>query len=439
MRKTTATIILLLAAITGLWLQAEPNLFSSDNFFQWRSALIQYSGMLAVGLMSITMLLALRLPFIELLTKGLDKSYRLHKHLGIASVLVAVVHWLLAIIPKQLVRAGILDKPVRGAGPNNSDSLYALVRPLRGLAEQVGEVAFYSFVVLAVVALVGVIRYKEFRYSHKLMSLAFLALAFHSAILIKHSYWPYPITYACLALIWVGSVAAVYSLFGRIGKTKQHTATVANFRFLPQDKVVDLRLSVPNWHGHNSGQFAFIGFPGEEPHPFTIASTNTNTGQVRFLIKELGDFTASLKSRLNIGQDLKVEGPYGHFDFNDSAAQLWIAGGIGIAAFTAILQQRQTMNNPPKAILYYCSDTLEPKLIEELQQLSQSSEVELRIIDNSRQALLSAEQLVNEVADLMQRKIWFCGPVAFSSNLQQQLAHYGYPLKHFHSELFELR
>ena len=157
------------------------------------------------------------------------------------------------------------------------------------------------------------------------------------------------------------------------------------------------------------------------------------------MIKELGDFTASLKSRLNIGQDLKVEGPYGHFDFNDSAAQLWIAGGIGIAAFTAILQQRQTMNNPPKAILYYCSDTLEPKLIEELQQLSSSSEVELRIIDNSRHALLSAEQLVNEVADLMQRKIWFCGPVAFSSNLQQQLAHYRYPLKHFHSELFELR
>lgn len=233
MRKTTATIMLLLAAITGLWLQAEPNLFSSDNFFQWRSALIQYSGILAVGLMSITMLLALRLPFIELLTKGLDKSYRLHKHLGIASVLVAAVHWLLAIIPKQLVRAGILDKPVKGAGPNNSDSLYALVRPLRGLAEQVGEVAFYSFVVLAVVALVGVIRYKGFRYSHKLMSLAFLAIAFHSVILIKHSYWPYPITYTCLALIWVGSVAAIYSLFGRIGKTKQHTATVANFRFLP--------------------------------------------------------------------------------------------------------------------------------------------------------------------------------------------------------------
>ncbi|WP_411994610.1 ferric reductase-like transmembrane domain-containing protein [Agarivorans sp. DSG3-1] len=439
MSKTTATISLFIALLSLLWLQVEPNLLSYENFFQWRSALIQYSGMLAVGLMSLTMLLALRLPFIEQLTKGLDKSYRLHKYLGIAAVVTGAVHWLLAIIPKQLVRAGVLDKPVRGSGPNNPDSLYALIKPLRELAEHVGEWAFYGIVVLVIVALLGVIRYKGFRFSHKLMSVAFLVIAFHSAVLIKHSYWPYPITYVCLALIWVGSVAAIYSLLGRIGKTKQHTAKVANFRLLPKDKVLDLRLSVPSWHGHNSGQFAFVGFPGEEPHPFTIASTHTRTGQLRFMIKELGDFTANLKNRLSIGQELKIEGPYGNFDFSDSAPQLWIAGGIGIAAFTAILQQRQTMDKPPLAKLYYCSETIEAKFIEELQHLANGAQIELQIIDNSNQAFLNTDQLLREVDDLMQRSIWFCGPSKFSQCLQNDLAKQGYNLNQFHNELFEMR
>ena len=439
MRKTTATIMLLLAAISGLWLQAEPNLFSSDSFFQWRSALIQYSGMLAVGLMSIAMLLALRLPFIEWLTKGLDKSYRLHKHLGIASVLVAAVHWLLAIIPKQLVRAGILDKPVKSAGPNNSDSLYALVRPLRGLAEQVGEVAFYSFVVLAVVALVGVIRYRGFRYSHKLMSLAFLAIAFHSAILLKHSYWPYPITLITLAVIWVGCVAAIYSLLGRIGKGKQHNAAVREINYLAKDKVLDLHLDAPSWSGHNSGQFAFVQVAGEEPHPFTIANSATKDGQLRFLVKELGDFTSNLKNRLSLAQNLRIEGPYGQFDFKHPAPQLWIAGGIGIAAFKAIIGERQLTPKEHVTHLYYCADNPDRQFVDELKQQTSEANISLHIIDSASEPLLSVEQLHHEVIDLMQRSIWFCGPVAFSKALKGDLAKLTFNLNNYHEELFELR
>ena len=59
------------------------------------------------------MLLALRLPLIEKLTKGLDKSYYLHKWLGIYGITFGIFHWLLAIVPKELVQLGILEKPVK--------------------------------------------------------------------------------------------------------------------------------------------------------------------------------------------------------------------------------------------------------------------------------------------------------------------------------------
>ncbi|EKG78749.1 hypothetical protein VCCP1040_2981, partial [Vibrio cholerae CP1040(13)] len=40
---------------------------------------MQFSGILALMLMSLAMLLALRLPLIEQWTQGIDKGYRIHK------------------------------------------------------------------------------------------------------------------------------------------------------------------------------------------------------------------------------------------------------------------------------------------------------------------------------------------------------------------------
>ncbi len=438
MARFSWLIAALVVLVTTLWLQAESALFTSAGFYQWRSALVQYSGMLTVCLMSLCMLLALRLPLIEQLTKGLDRSYRVHKYLGIAAVSLGSIHWLLAIIPKQLVNAGLLEPPIKGTGPHNSENFYALIKPLRPLAEQVGEYAFYAFVILAVIALLGAIRYKSFRYSHKLMSVAYLAIAFHSSILIKHSYWPYSITLVSLMLIWVGVVAALYSLFGRIGKSKQHKAEVASFNYLDKSKLLDLRIKVPDWPGHHSGQFAFLSFAGEEPHPFSIASAPSAT-PLRFLIKELGDFTQQLKNHLVQGQALSIEGPYGSFNFSENHRQLWLAAGAGIAAYTAILQQRASITNPPPACLYFCCEGADANFVKQLQAQAHSAQVDFKLIDNTVQDCLSFSQLQQEVPDLLSREIYFCGPVSFGKSIQQHLQHKGYDLRHFHHELFNFR
>lgn len=49
-----------LALLTVLWIAAEPRLFAPTGFFGVRAAMTQYSGIVAMGCMSLAMILALR-------------------------------------------------------------------------------------------------------------------------------------------------------------------------------------------------------------------------------------------------------------------------------------------------------------------------------------------------------------------------------------------
>ena len=78
-----------LCVLTGLWLVADLMVWSSPaNFFAWRSVLMQYSGVLGIGVMSAAMVLAVRPVVFEPYLGGLDKMYRLHKWLGISGLVI---------------------------------------------------------------------------------------------------------------------------------------------------------------------------------------------------------------------------------------------------------------------------------------------------------------------------------------------------------------
>ena len=82
------------ALLTVLWFAAEPTVFQPTGFFVLRAAMMQYSGIIAMGAMSVAMILALRPRWPEHWLGGLDKMYRLHKWLGIGALVVAGAHWL---------------------------------------------------------------------------------------------------------------------------------------------------------------------------------------------------------------------------------------------------------------------------------------------------------------------------------------------------------
>ncbi|MDN3680317.1 ferric reductase-like transmembrane domain-containing protein [Vibrio tapetis subsp. quintayensis] len=439
MNKLYSMVIALVLVIACIWFQAEPTLLANETFMQWRSALIQITGIVSVLLLTLTMLLALRLPLIENLTRGLDKAYRLHKWIAIYGVIIGAVHWLLAIVPKQLVSAGYLARPQRGASFVDPDSFYAVIRPLRGSAEAMGEWTLYLFIGLTLVALFAPIRYKVFKWAHKLMAIAFIVIGYHSLILLKHSYWDSLITPITVVVVLAGIVAAILSLTGWIGRKHKHSGSITEVVYDQDNNTTRLSVHLPSWRGHLAGQFAFIKIGGEEPHPFTIASVDSEQRNVSFLIKALGDFTANIHKQVQIGQKVEIEGPYGKFDFDDKKKQLWIAGGIGCAAFKARLEELAQLQNRDEVVFYYCTKTPSPSLIEEMERAANKANVEFHVVDNRLKSFLSIDQIRQKHPDIVLRSIWFCGPVGFKNALLGQLKGINFDTNNFHSELFNFR
>lgn len=104
--------------------------------------MVQLSGILAIGCMSLAMILALRPRWPERWLGGLDKMYRLHKWLGIGGLVLAIAHWLWAQGPKWAVQLGWLERPCRGPRPVPESWLEQVFAGWRQVAEGVGEWAF---------------------------------------------------------------------------------------------------------------------------------------------------------------------------------------------------------------------------------------------------------------------------------------------------------
>ena len=99
-----------LGLLSALWLLADSLWPQPFTYFSFRTVFMQYSGVVAVGMMSVAMLLALRPKWLEPTLDGLDKMYRLHKWLGISGLVLAILHWLFSQAPKWLVGAGWLER-----------------------------------------------------------------------------------------------------------------------------------------------------------------------------------------------------------------------------------------------------------------------------------------------------------------------------------------
>ncbi|MCG9562274.1 ferric reductase-like transmembrane domain-containing protein [Vibrio chagasii] len=442
--KTVRNIIwAMIATMSAFWFAMEPQLFASSNVFEWRSAIIQYSGILSLMLMSITMVLAMRLPIVENWLKGMDKAYRVHKWLGIGGVALGVTHWLWYQIPKSLVTFGILAKPVRhdGSGPQAVLTGWEMwVNELRDIAQSIGEWGFYLLLVLFVASLWAAVKYKPFKLSHRLMSVAYLFIAFHSVILLKRAYWGEPIYYLTVAFALVGSIAAIYSLLGLVGRRNRHSATIASTRYFPQAEVMELVLKPDaSWQGHKAGQFAYLRFGNEDPHPFTIVSGSEDS-ELRFLIKELGDFTNGLYERVKAGDTVRVEGPYGRLEFDLSKPQIWVAGGVGIASFFATLEALKSEPDHPRIELFYCTRGIDEHLVDELLGSAHEVGVKLNVIDTLHSPRLNAGLIANQCGDLNDYELYFCGPELFSTSLKKELDAYQFDIeKHYHEELFVMR
>lgn len=422
----------------GLWASfALPELLTAEQngIWFWRRNLIILSGIVALWWMSTGMLLATRARWLENMFGGLDKLYRLHKDVGIGAGIFVLVHWQLEWLPKKLAKLGWL--PSRPRGPKQHDLWL-------DLAKDVGEWAGYLLMALVVIALLRRIPYRAFRLVHKAFGAIFIAGAFHGLLLLPKDFWQTPLGWSTLVVAAIGVVPALLSLSGRLGRTRQHPARIEHLRQQPGG-VLELTCRPESWPGHRAGQFLFIDFgtPVEGPHPFTIASAwAPEQGTLTLAIKALGDFTNRLSDHIRTGQTVRLEGPYGRFDFDISrpggkpASQIWVAGGIGVTPFLARLQAlAQTGERSDIDFFYACAG--DSDFPAQLETLCAQTGVRLHPRRTDRDGPFSLPEITRHLRT--QCSVWFCGPRRWGESLSQACRQGGLPTHHFHQEAFEFR
>lgn len=444
MTRIKVSLVAILLILTGLWLAADTLAPEPLTYFSFRAVFVQYSGVIAMGLMSVAMLLALRPKWLEPHLDGLDKMYRLHKWLGIGALVVGTVHWWWAQGTKWMVGWGWLDRPVRK--PSSGETLGVIegwLRSQRGLAESVGEWAFYAAAVLIVLALIKRFPYHWFAKTHQWIAVAYLVLVYHTVVLAKIDYWGQPIGWVLAVLLLGGSVAALLTLVGRIGAGRKVDGMVTALTEYPALRVMEIAVDLKEgWHGHATGQFAFVTSDKHEgAHPYTIASAwNPADQRLVFLAKALGDHTSRLRYSLKVGTPVTVEGPYGCFDFEDGQPhQIWVGAGIGITPFIARMKQRASAAEAKTITFFHTTADFEQAAIDRLTADAEAAGVQLHLLVDDRDGRLSGERIRAAVPEWQSASVWFCGPPEFGQALRQDFLANGMPSARFHQELFQMR
>lgn len=156
--------------------------------------------------------------------------------------------------------------------------------------------------------------------------------------------------------------------------------------------------------------------------------------RITFVTKELGDHTSRLRQKLHVGQNVKIEGPYGCFDFdNGQPRQIWIGGGIGTTPFIAgmkhiaLWRPAKPDQASPAIDLFHTTADYDETAITKLKADAEAANICLHIFVDARDGLLTGDRIRAEAPEWRTASIWFCGPTGFGDALRKDFAVQGLP------------
>ncbi len=199
------------------------------SYWDWPHELVLLSGVQLMTIMSSAILLATRPAWLEKPLHGLDKMYGLHKQLGIAAGILLATHWLIKLSPKLVMAMEWAAPRIKRSG--------GVKDPLISFAKDVGEWAAWAVLAMVILALLRAVPYRFWRKVHQLFAPLFLMGAFHGVILMPRSIWLTPVGALMAALLMSGSICAIYSLLGKIGKSRQVNGYISQIRAETLDDI----------------------------------------------------------------------------------------------------------------------------------------------------------------------------------------------------------
>ncbi len=281
---------------------------------------------------------------------GSDIVYYFHKQISIVSYFLALSHVLILFI----------------FSPKLISLLNFFTAPLRARVAVLSVLAISALIFTSVYRKKWRIEYNRWRIWHGILAIAAVSFAFahiylagyYLNTLLKRELW---IIYS---LFWIGLIfyVRVYKPWILIrnpylvDEIKPERGGAYTLVLKPKRKEV---------FRFQAGQFAWLTANNtpfsDAEHPFTIASSAENRKTISFTIKELGDFTSTIKN-LVPGQEVFVDGPFGAFSYErhpHAQGFMFIAGGIGITPMMSMLRSLADRKDKRPLVLIYANKNWE--------------------------------------------------------------------------------
>ena len=420
-----------IAITTGLWVAGRWELLGLTSFWFWLVP-VQLTMLWSAALACLAILAVVRAQALEPLFGGLDRAVRLHRRLGLAALILLVLHVLVLAID---------------AASKTGTFLHMLV-PFWPEARSVDILIFYALMGLGVLAYDRRLRHERWLILHRLIGALFLLGTIHAATEPGTIAEFEPLRTWIVVLLLVGAGAWLYRilLFRRFGPRYAYKVESAKQH---GDRVIDLVMRpLQRRMMYEPGTFAFIGVPSltdhrRELHPFSISSSPVDR-DLRVSVRQIGDFTKRLSS-LKQGDAVEVYGPFGGFTpqrFAPYRRLVWVGAGIGITPFLGMLAFELSNHDFRRIWLYYVArNAAEAAYDEEIRTrfLAAESYIDYELWLTADSGRITAAKIAETVAPFGDYAVMLCGTTAFVHDLAKQFRALGLPSERIILEELQFR
>jgi len=386
----------------------------------WRSLGIVL-GWAGCGLLLASLLLMLRESWLAEQLGGLERMYAWHHVLGTLAYLLLLAH------PLALAVDNLAESPALA---------WALLSPLtQGWPLWSGWLGLLCLMLGMATTFARHLPYPLWRGLHVLLAIAVLFGCLHLWLLGLGPSFFFVLLLSLLFLGWRflridSSLAARPYLVSQVQKM---AAGIVEITLRPLGVPIAAR----------PGQFVLVGFGNGggfrgcgECHPYTINGLDP-VGHLGIAIKALGDCTRHLQT-LEIGVAARVQGPFGDFLLDRPASpQLWLAGGIGITPFLAVLRGEPLTQ--PTQLFYLYRQPEDAAYVEELEALAAAQPLLTLGVQCGDFNAAALAGLLPEQAALAGQVAFLCGPPGLLASAAGILEQRGMTPADIHFERFDFR
>ena len=368
----------------------------------------------------------------------MDKVYNNHHWVSLLSILLIIAHFMLLSFYNPII----------------ATFLNVFKAPWMIAA---GSIGLFGLILIGITSVLRKSFKLDYRYwllIHDILTITILV--FGMIHLFKVGYYT---SHPFMKAIWIFEIAVWVVAFAyiriirplRIGQKPYMVASVVG----ESNDTYTLTLAPDGHEGvpFEAGQVAWIS-TGHSPmvlsrNPFSYSGSSEREGEIRFSIKNLGDFTSTIP-HLKKGERVDVDGPYGTFNLNDPRMKnglVLIAGGIGLAPVMSILNTMADREDKRPVYVFYGDlnemtalyghefDDLKPKLNLAFVQVLEKPLSE----EYPHRGYISKDLMLEHLPQNYQDLFYFvCGPAPMLRAIEKHFDALGIPDSQIHEENYTM-